>query len=89
MVEGAPLVSIDPVLSLLDRCTAGPRTRAKLPSYCRHEHHVREAVVLGWVTYAGGMVTLTDKGRRALGGQQRWTALRGRQPLADKASAPS
>ena len=69
-------MSLDPVLSLLDRCTAGPRVRANLPSYCRREHHVREAVGLGWVTYAAGMVTLTLKGRRALSGQQRWTAMR-------------
>ena len=73
-------MSLDPVLSLLDRCIAGPRSRAKLPSYCRHEQHVREAVFLGWVTYVSGMVTLTDKGRRALGGQQRWTAMRSGQP---------
>ena len=82
-------MSIDPVLSLLDRCTSGPRNRAKLPSYCRHEHHVREAVVLGWVTYVSGTVTLTDKGRRALGGQQRWTAMRNAASKAAKANAPS
>ena len=41
---------------------------------------MREAVGLGWVTYTAGMVTLTDKGRRALGGQQRWTAMRAGQP---------
>lgn len=75
VLHRAPL-SLDPVLSLLDRCAAGPRYRPSLPSSCRREQQVLAAVDFGWVTYDRNMVTLTGKGRRALEGQQRWTALR-------------
>ena len=81
VLHRAPL-SLDPVLSLLDRCAAGPRYRPSLPSSCRREQQVLAAVEFGWVTYDRNMVTLTGKGRRALEGQQRWTALRQRPARA-------
>jgi len=62
-------VSLDPALSLLRQCADGPRYRPGLPSYCRKEKIIHAAVDLGWVTYSDGVVTMTDKGRRALAGE--------------------
>lgn len=70
-------MSLDPALSLLRQCADGPRYRPGLPSYCRKEKIIHAAVDLGWVTYSDGVVTMTDKGRRALDGEDRWRAMGG------------
>ena len=58
-------------LSLLDRCAEGPRYVAHLPAVCRRSAVIREAEANGWVTYAERIVTLTERGRRALDGARR------------------
>lgn len=66
--------STDALLALLDRCSNGPRYRPGLPSYCRKDVIIREAVELGWVTYVDHIVSITDCGERALAGRARWNA---------------
>ena len=77
-------MGLDPLVSLLERCADSPRYRPGLPSYCRKEKIIREAVDLGWVTYVDHIISITDRGERALAGELRWREFQKIKPATTK-----
>lgn len=72
-------MTISAALVLLSRLDEqGPRERRELFGYWAKEDTILAAAGLGWVTYERDVVTLTERGRRALAGQRQWVELSGR-----------